>query len=381
MVRTLGEVGGRLPFMPSRWTGVGGRRKATRPNDSLEDRELLLVECAVLGLTQFAGQPRLNFSYAIASTIMPIASIKMSHQYMKGALLGVVAIALSAWGMSDRSTRSSSMPQLGELGGSSAHDASMRRTLWLAHDVYSQLVRTSDHVMSFHLKWDDPLTAEESQSESHQYNWSVAYSIDGFSASLGPHEFTVWGTAQNGDIVLEHFDLAPPVGAHDYSSTTSPLPTASIVGGGPYLPPSQRQAVNPPTRKELYRGSSMGQDIVVANDPSRRYSYVVSKDMMALNCVSWTSGSVSSYDLGPFSSLLSVAISAQVQSHSTEGDKLKVTLGLNDRDADYLILSDYDGDGVFDGHQVLDATGYSQLGYPGIWSNDFIRHVGFLAPD
>lgn len=254
------------------------------------------------------------------------------------------------------------------------------RPLWLSHEVRSRAIRVADGVVGLKLEWDDPLLTGNDLTEHVQYNWSVAYEVSDVAGSLGPHEFVVWGLARNGDVVVEHFDLTPPVGAHYIPDTTSSLPTFSIVGGGSYLPPSERTAASPPVREELYRGGALGQDVLVANDPNRQYSYIISRDLEGLHCVNWANGSVTECDLGADKALLSSAQSANVQAHSTEGNKLKIVLGINDVDADYILLSDYDGDGLFDGHQVVDAQGYSLLGYPQLWSNDYVVHLDFLSP-
>lgn len=271
-------------------------------------------------------------------------------------------------------------PLLRKGASSSSGSGVFERPLWLSSDLYSRAIRVEDSIVGLKLEWDSPLIPGNALTESIQYSWSVAYNIRDISGSLGPHEFVVWGEARDGSTVIEHFELAPPVGSHYYSDTTSPMPVYSVVGGGPYLPPSERVAANPPVREELYRGVALGQDVLVANDPNRRFSYLISRDLEGLHCIEWATGGMTGYDFGSDGSLLAFAQSAQVQAHSTEGDKLKVVLALNDSDADYILLSDYDGDGLFDGHQVVDEQGYSLLGYPDLWVNDYVAHLSYLSP-
>lgn len=254
-------------------------------------------------------------------------------------------------------------------------------TIWLSPEVYSSVDRVDDSTIRLALDINNPLDSSGALDTKVHFDWSVSYDLFDAAGGVGPHEFVVGGIARNGDLVLEHFDLEMPDGAQVVVDTASTPPSVSIAGGGSYLPPSMRAAANPPVRRELYRGSALGVDVAFANDPQRRFTYVCSRDLEKLFLVPWDeNASIQEYTLESSPSLLGLAQSARVQRHATEGNKLKVTLDGQQGPNRYLILSDYDGDGIFDGDEPFTRSEYSSNGYPQHWETDYVRHTPILGP-
>jgi len=84
--------------------------------------------------------------------------------------------------------------------------------------------------------------------------------------------------------------------------------------------------------------------------------------------------------MGSDPALLGFAKSMRIQRHSTEGDKLRIRLDPQQSSVQYLILSDYDGDGVFDGDVPVTKEQYGSMGYPELWETDYVRHTSLLGP-
>lgn len=259
-------------------------------------------------------------------------------------------------------------------GPTSTHKLSV---LWLSDEVFSAVERLDLNTVRLHLKVNDPFTPSLDHNDQVLFDWSVEYEVKGAAGALGPHEFVLIGVARNGDVVLEHFDLDMPEGSQVFASPASSPPSVSIVGGGAYVPPSQRAAANPPTREELYRGSGLGVDLLLANDPDGRFSYVLSRDNQTLQTLAWETGAITEFTLGPDAAYLQDATQVDMREHATEGRKLKVTLSRTDGN-DFIVLSDYDGDGLFDDHVVLSQAQYESLGYDLNWTSDFVNHMGFV---
>lgn len=253
--------------------------------------------------------------------------------------------------------------------------------IWLSPEVYSSVDRVNDTTLRLSLSINNPLDSSAALDTEVNYDWSVSYDLFAAAGGLGPHEFVVGGIARNGDLVLEHFDLEMPAGSQVVADTTSTPPSFSIAGGGSYLPPSQRVAANPPVREELYRGAGLGSDVLLANDPLRRFTYVCSRDLEKLFLVPWDpSASIQEYTLESSPSLLGLAKSMKVQQHSSEGNKLKITLDTQQGPFRYLLLSDYDDDGLLDGDVPFTREQYASSGYPQLWETDYVRHTSILGP-
>ena len=254
-------------------------------------------------------------------------------------------------------------------------------TLWLSPEVYSSVDRVDESTIRLSMDINDPLDGSGALDTELSYDWSVSYDVFAASGGLGPHEFVLAGIARNGDLVIEHFDLDMPDGSQVVDDTTLSAPSFSIAGGSGYQPPSQRAAANPPIRRELYRGAGLGTDVVLANDPQRRFTYVCSRELAKMFVVPWAeAGSLQEYTLESSPSILHRAKSMRVQRHSTEGNKLKIVLDTQQGVERYLILSDYDDDGVFDGDVPFTRTEYASNGYPELWETDYVRHTPLLGP-
>lgn len=253
--------------------------------------------------------------------------------------------------------------------------------LWLSPEVYSGLQQVGESTVRLMLGINSPLTVGGQIDEEMVFDWSVSYKLESAAAGLGPHEFVLAGLARNGDLVLEYFDLEMPDGSQIVQDTTSVPPSITIAGGGSYLPPSQRAAANPPVRDELYRGSALGADVAIANDPQRRFTYVCSRDLQKLFVVPWDSNAaVQEYPMESDPTLLGLVESMTVQEHVTEGPKLKLELDTSTTPFRYLILSDYDDDGLFDGDVPFTRPQYASNGYPQLWSTDYVSNTPILGP-
>jgi hypothetical protein len=122
----------------------------------------------------------------------------------------------------------------------------------------------------------DPAT---SQWSTQDWPYSVSFAIKNISPRDG-QDFAVHGIATNGDDVVELWTFVPVVGSYTATrpraSTAIGQPyggsgTTSSIVGGTYVAPSQRPANPRITRRELYRGTTLGGVRAMAIDPDCRF--------------------------------------------------------------------------------------------------------------
>lgn len=258
--------------------------------------------------------------------------------------------------------------------------------IWLSEEVNSKVQIPASRVVNLKIDINDPFTDSSEYVYHLSFSWTVSYKVKSISPGLGPHGFTVYGVARNGDSVIERFELTPVEGSYflPVPSSGPALSTPmSISGGGVFLPPSEREDFGPPLRVELYRGPSLGDDLVLANDPYRRFTYAVSRSAAQFWYIPWDEDLVPfQYLLGSDQALLHDVTSMRVQRHKTEGDKLRIRRSNQQTGIDsFLLLSDYDADGLFDGHEhIASRSMYKAVGYPGLWEKDYVCTVPWMVP-
>ena len=258
--------------------------------------------------------------------------------------------------------------------------------IWLSEEVSSKVQIPEPRAVNLKIDINDPLTTSSEYVYHLSFSWTVSYNVRSVSPGLGPHCFTVYGVARNGDSVIEMFELTPVEGSY-----FMPVPSLgpalsipmSIAGGGVFLPPTERDDFGPPLRVELYRGPGLGADLVLANDPYRRYTYAVSRSAAQFWYIPWDEDLVpTQYLLGSDQALLHDVSSMRVQRHVSEGDKLRVWRRNRQTGIDsFLLLSDYDSDGLFDAHEhIVSRAMYKAVGYPGLWEKDYVNTVPWMSP-
>jgi hypothetical protein len=256
--------------------------------------------------------------------------------------------------------------------------------LWLDQEIYSDTWFDLGHEITLQTAENDPFTPSGELTDILEFTWSVNYTVNDIANVLGPHEFVVLGTTASGEKIVEGFAFTPADGSLIYSDFTLDNPQATVLGGGQYVPSKQRPRPRPPRRKLLYSGTALGNDPILANDPDKRFTYAVSRDTKTVNYISTTSGvPVSTYAISDTNfDRLSDVLYMGIQTHATEGAKLVARLrdSSTNETYGYLLLSDYDGDGKFDADEFVAEDDYSLLGYPGLWTNDFVSKLDFLPP-
>jgi hypothetical protein len=253
--------------------------------------------------------------------------------------------------------------------------------LWLCPEVYGSISLTKENTLLHKLAINDPRTETGRLSLEQFIEIEVPYKVLTVNAGLGPHAFVVHGETEDGLQVLEQFRFTPSEGAYKFESV-APLGSirASIQGGGPFLPPDQRIII-PPGRTLLYLNPALGSNLCVANGSEGRFTYVVSVGQNLLTRIPWELGlSPTSIPLGDNQELLSQVDYAQVYTHRTEGDKLKLRLwdSKTGMTTGYLLCSDKDSAGVFASSEFLTKDEYKATGYPGLWADDHISHLSWL---
>ena len=238
----------------------------------------------------------------------------------------------------------------------------------------------------------DPATGTFVESS---INVSTSFDVLECKGGLGADEFVVLGVPPRGGTVVERWSFAPQTGGYtawrDGVSTPigTPImetlpPLAIIAGGGPFVPPGQRGAATDPVREELYRGPSLGDLLVLANDPDERFSLVFSRSDDRIWQIPWNNSGnanliedLSTTSPGIFSTMDFVhPVQHLVLGRCYRG----VVADPNAHPFLELIMIDGDDDGVFDSFQSMTNQDLTTQ-FVGDWTDDFVNFTGVGFPD
>lgn len=218
--------------------------------------------------------------------------------------------------------------------------------------------------------------------DSQSATWSASYRVEEVIAGLGPNEFVVHGVAPNGDDVFEHFAIDPVPGAYGFTTSVAGVGTVGlrIEGGGAYLPPDQRAPLGPTRRVEMYRGNALGAGLIAAVSPEADMLYVISTEEKMLWCIPRDQPHVPiEYFMGVDQAELEWACGMRVLQHPVEGNKLRIEYCGEQASSFYALVSDFDGDGILESHEMLSLEQYEAKGYPGLWATDYVWDPQYYA--
>jgi len=257
------------------------------------------------------------------------------------------------------------------------------RTIWNGTLVQGFVSWGEDDVIHYECREADPSGDLPGYPYVSVGGWSTSYGIIDIIGGMGPYSFVVHGIARNGDSVFELFSLDSQLGGYEFTPPQSGAGTfgIAIAGGGPYLVPTARVPLAPPRRVELYRGSSLGTDLLATITSDGSMLYVLSRAALHL----WSVPRDSSlppveYPLASNQDLLSGAKEIGMRGHIDEGDKVYVFVDYGTLPLSVLLLSDYDGDRYLDTDELMDTSQYEAFGYPGLWLTDYMSDPAVLAP-
>jgi hypothetical protein len=221
-----------------------------------------------------------------------------------------------------------------------------------------------------------------------EWNWTTSFDVL-HVGGRGTDLLVVLGVARNGDTILERWDIGLPAGA----PTAALAPAAPVVGvavavpalqlgvqGGTPIPPAQRGAGPQPSRTEVYRGPSLGQDLEVEVDPNGRYALVLSRDGGALYRIVLAEGASADLILDSQSApSLARVFGLDFYRHALLGQQVGGRIK-GGAPLSRIVLGDLDNDGVFESVEELTLQECEYLGLPQAWVEDYVNYSGNFAP-
>jgi hypothetical protein len=263
---------------------------------------------------------------------------------------------------------------------------SYAHALWFGESFHAYVNEYGPRTFEFVLEESDPNVYGSALDYGESFRFTTSFDVNQVVKGLGPYQWLLSGVSSSGNQVVQKFKVDLPNGSYARPPVFLPpggtVNTPPYVGTGGYIAQPSRQALGPLQRTALYRGSDLGTHLVVAADPYERYGYIISRDQESLYLLPLGGGDLIFAPTGSNSQYLSDVTLARVQMHETEGLKLKCTLSTDAGSAyGYLMFSDYDGDGLWDSNEFMTQQQYQDFGYPGLWTEDFVRGVSWLLPD
>ena len=265
-------------------------------------------------------------------------------------------------------------------------ELSYAHALWFGESFRAYVKEYGLRTFEFVLEESDPNVYGEALDYRESLRFTTPFNVNQLVRGMGPYQWLLAGQSDNGNQVIQKFEVDLPSGCyappHLFLQPGGTVIMPDFVGTGGYIAQPGRQPLGPIQRTALYRGSSLGADLVVAADPHERYAYIISRDQKLLYLLPLGGGDPIFASTGSDNQYLSDVTLARVQMHETEGLKLKCTLSTDTGSAyGYLIFSDYDGDGLWDSNEFMTQQQYQDFGYPGLWTADFVRGVSWLLSD
>ena len=276
-------------------------------------------------------------------------------------------------------------PEVGSIpdSPSSYNSGVSSRTIWNGSLVQGFVSWDGSGVIHYECREADPSGELPGYPYVSVGDWTTSYTVVDIIGGMGPYSFVVHGIARNGEGVFELFSLESQLGGYQFTPPRSGSGAfgIAIAGGGPYLVPTARVPLAPPRRIELYRGSSLGTDLLATIAPDGSMLYVISRAAHHLWCVPRDSPLPPvEYLLGSNQNLLAGAKEIGMRGHAEEGDKVYVFIDYGSLPLSVLLISDYDGDRYLDADELMDTSQYEAFGYPGLWTTDYMSDPSVLAP-
>lgn len=300
--------------------------------------------------------------------------------------LGVVA-ALGATACSPTSTNS------GRSGQSLASDAPSYgiEPTAIPHALYLSSEVTSVAYFTPGTKFIEVVIMETPPSSSDFYevniNSTTSYDVHGVDG-FGADTLYVLGRARDNSVVIECWQLPSMPGQYrtnwiaSASQMSNPKPGPAPVGGV-FIPPAQRQANGGFLREEVYRSSLAGQSDSLDVDPEGRFAVLGD----------WTSGIIYQVALDGSNSTSvifqdpailppgTVVNAMSIWRHATEGRKLFVSAEFAPENADILLISDPEGDGIWNFNSLLSLASYHAAGLPEAWAETYTSYLPGVFPN
>ncbi len=193
------------------------------------------------------------------------------------------------------------------------------------------------------------------------------------------NEFYVCGFTQDGDAVVERWEISPEQGGYNtvrelsgsHVGTPAPLSGVNLAIRGMFQPPEER-IHEPPVRTTLYQGPDLREIRSMAVDPEGRFLLILADHkIFRIEDIQFTPTVVLVHDSDQIPELEYVS-RVSVMLHATEGRIYRL---YSNREAPSLVdvvLRDPDNDGLFDTWDVLTREEYqSAYGDPSVWLDDY----------
>lgn len=217
----------------------------------------------------------------------------------------------------------------------------------------------------------DPQTGLPADSS---FSYSTSYDILRYT-HLDPSRFYLLGQARNGELVIEEFDVPAQTGGF-VAGTPFTGPGSISVSGGTWIAPQSRAAPPPPTRNEIWRGSSLGTVLDLRVDPDGQFLLLLTEREMRR---------VERMDLADPDNPVELASEVTIPSlaaldtitcreHVSEGRLYILTAGGGPW-VDQVVLLRGLEDGLLDGFDEMTRTAYEAAYPPSVWLPGYVNYL------